>query len=196
MPVPPVWHTRPHDEAAASALANELKLSAVTARLLAMRGLTDPEQAARFMNPSLDQLYDPFRLADLEREAACLSATFKDDYPRLQEVRRQIRAIETAIQQETQAQVTRAQRDYQAAMRREALLEGALEKQQQSAQALESSSAGYASLKREVTTDQQLYEALDQKLKEVSITGALNFCWCVAGELRIPSAVSRIAASV
>jgi polysaccharide biosynthesis transport protein len=114
------------------------------------------------------------RLADLEREAAGLSATFKDDYPRLQEVRRQIRAIEAAISQETRAQVTRAQREYQAAMRRESLLEGALEKQQETAQALESSSAGYASLKREVTTDQQLYEALDQKLKEVSITGALK----------------------
>jgi capsular exopolysaccharide synthesis family protein len=114
------------------------------------------------------------RLADLEREAAGLSATFKDDYPRLQEVRKQIRAIETAIAQETQAQVTRAQRDYQAAMRREALIEGALERQQQTAQSLESSSAGYASLKREVTTDAQLYEALDQKLKEVSITGALK----------------------
>lgn len=114
------------------------------------------------------------RLADLQREAAGLSATFKDDYPRLQEVRKQIRAIETAIEQETQAQVTRAQRDYQAAVRRESLLEGALERQQQAAQALESSSAGYASLKREVTTDQQLYEALDQKLKEVSITGALK----------------------
>jgi polysaccharide biosynthesis transport protein len=114
------------------------------------------------------------RLADLQREAAGLSATFKDDYPRLQEVRKQIRAIETAITQETQAQATRAQRDYQAAMRREALLEGALERQQETAQALEGSSAGYASLKREVTTDQQLYEALDQKLKEVSITGALK----------------------
>jgi capsular exopolysaccharide synthesis family protein len=114
------------------------------------------------------------RLADLQREAAGLSATFKDDYPRLQEVRKQIRALEAAIQEETRAQVTRAQRDYQAAMRRESLIEGALERQQQTAQALESSSAGYASLKREVTTDQQLYEALDQKLKEVSITGALK----------------------
>jgi capsular exopolysaccharide synthesis family protein len=114
------------------------------------------------------------RLADLQREAAGLSATFKDDYPRLQEVRTQIRAIEGAIQQETRAQVTRAQRDYQAAIRRESLLEGALDRQQQTAQALESSSAGYASLKREVITDQQLYEALDQKLKEVSITGALK----------------------
>ena len=43
MAVPPIWNTRPHDEAAASTLANELKLSAVTARLLAIRGLTDPD---------------------------------------------------------------------------------------------------------------------------------------------------------
>jgi capsular exopolysaccharide synthesis family protein len=114
------------------------------------------------------------RLADLQREAAGLSATFKDDYPRLQEVRKQIRAIEVAISEETQAQVTRTQRDYQAAMRRESLIQGALDQQQQTAQSLESSSAGYASLKREVTTDAQFYEALDQKLKEVSITGALK----------------------
>jgi single-stranded-DNA-specific exonuclease len=47
-------------------LANELKVSAVTARLLAIRGLTDPDEASRFLNPSLDQLYDPFKLAGLD----------------------------------------------------------------------------------------------------------------------------------
>jgi single-stranded-DNA-specific exonuclease len=67
--VPPTWHTRPHDEAAASTLANALKVSSVTARLLAMRGLTDPDEASRFLNPSLDQLYDPYRLAGLESAA-------------------------------------------------------------------------------------------------------------------------------
>lgn len=66
MPVPPVWNTRPHDQAAASTLQHELKLSPITARLLAIRGLTDPAEAARFLNPSLDQLYDPFKLAGLE----------------------------------------------------------------------------------------------------------------------------------
>ena len=66
MPVPPIWNTRPHDEAAASTLANELKLSAITARLLAIRGLTDPDEASRFMNPTLEQLYDPYKLAGLE----------------------------------------------------------------------------------------------------------------------------------
>ena len=66
MAVPPIWNTRPHDHAAATVLANELKLSPITARLLAIRGLTDPDEASRFMNPTLDQLYDPFRLAGLE----------------------------------------------------------------------------------------------------------------------------------
>src|SRR6476469_9005764 len=66
MAVPPIWNTKPHDAAAASTLANELKVSEVTARLLAIRGLTDPDEASRFLNPSLDQLYDPYRLAGLE----------------------------------------------------------------------------------------------------------------------------------
>ncbi len=66
MPIPPVWNTKPHDEAAATALAQALGVSAVTARLLAIRGITDPDEASRFMNPTLDQLFDPFRLAGLE----------------------------------------------------------------------------------------------------------------------------------
>ncbi len=47
-------------------LSQALGVSAVTARLLAIRGITDPDEASRFMNPTLDQLYDPFRLAGLE----------------------------------------------------------------------------------------------------------------------------------
>jgi single-stranded-DNA-specific exonuclease len=74
MAVPPTWHTRPHDATAASTLANALKVSAVTARLLAMRGLTDPDEASRFLNPSLDQLYDPYKLAGLECAANRLMA--------------------------------------------------------------------------------------------------------------------------
>ena len=66
MAVPPIWNTKPHDEAAAAALANALGVSPITARLLVMRGLIDPDEAARFLNPTLDQLYDPFRLAGLE----------------------------------------------------------------------------------------------------------------------------------
>ncbi len=64
--VPPIWNTRPHDEAAATHLAQALGVSPVTARLLCIRGLGDPDEASRFLNPSLEQLHDPFRLAGLE----------------------------------------------------------------------------------------------------------------------------------
>lgn len=66
MPVSPIWNTRPHDEAAASTLATALGVSTITARLLAIRGILDPDEASRFLNPSLDQLHDPLKLAGLE----------------------------------------------------------------------------------------------------------------------------------
>jgi single-stranded-DNA-specific exonuclease len=66
MPVPPIWNTKPHDEAAAAALAQALGVSPITARLLAIRGITDPDVASRFLNPTLAQLHDPLKLAGLE----------------------------------------------------------------------------------------------------------------------------------
>ncbi len=72
--IPPIWNTRPHDEAQALALANALGVSPVTARLLAIRGLIDPDEASRFLKPSLDQLFDPFRLAGLEQAVERLLA--------------------------------------------------------------------------------------------------------------------------
>jgi single-stranded-DNA-specific exonuclease len=62
-----IWNHLPCDDAQAASLAAALQLHPVVARLLCMRGLADEEQAARFLNPSLDHLHDPFRLADMER---------------------------------------------------------------------------------------------------------------------------------
>ncbi len=60
-----LWHHLPCDDAATAALAAALDVSPTVARLLCMRGLGDPEDARRFLNPSLDHLHDPFRLADM-----------------------------------------------------------------------------------------------------------------------------------
>ncbi len=65
--IPPIWHTRPYDEAQAAILAEALGVSPVTARLLAIRGLTNPDDARRFLKPSLDQLLDPFLLTDVDK---------------------------------------------------------------------------------------------------------------------------------
>ena len=48
-----------------AALAAALDVPPVVARLLCLRGLGDPEAAARFLAPRLDHLHDPFLLTDL-----------------------------------------------------------------------------------------------------------------------------------
>jgi single-stranded-DNA-specific exonuclease len=63
--IPPIWEHRPCDDAAVTALAAALRVDPVIARLLCMRGISEPETAWRFLHPSLDHLHDPFRLADL-----------------------------------------------------------------------------------------------------------------------------------
>jgi single-stranded-DNA-specific exonuclease len=62
----PRWDIQPCDEAAAAALAASLGVPPIVGRLLCQRGLGDPEQAARFLNPSLAQLHDPMALADMK----------------------------------------------------------------------------------------------------------------------------------
>jgi single-stranded-DNA-specific exonuclease len=60
-----VWKHLPCNEEEARLLGAALSVHPTIARLLCLRGLQDPEAAQRFLNPSLDHLYDPFRLADL-----------------------------------------------------------------------------------------------------------------------------------
>ena len=61
----PIWDFLSCDDARAEHLSRALGLDPVVARLLCLRGVHDPEEALRFLNPSLDQLHDPFRLADM-----------------------------------------------------------------------------------------------------------------------------------
>ena len=63
--IPPKWELTACDEPAATALAEALRIAPTVARLLCQRGLSDPEQAARFLNPSLEHLHDPMALADM-----------------------------------------------------------------------------------------------------------------------------------
>lgn len=66
--LPPHW--RPHKKAdpeTVRALQHELKLHALTAQLLALRGLESPELAHTFLSPSLRHLPDPTRMKGMKR---------------------------------------------------------------------------------------------------------------------------------
>ncbi len=62
---PTRWNLLASDDAAAARLAAAIGVTPVVARLLCQRGLDDPELASRFLNPRLDHLHDPMRLADM-----------------------------------------------------------------------------------------------------------------------------------
>ena len=59
------WHLTEYDADMAEKLAKELDLSPVVARLLIARGITTPEEAGEFLNPTLDSLHDPLLLPDM-----------------------------------------------------------------------------------------------------------------------------------
>jgi len=63
--IAPRWETIACDDAAAARLADATGVAPIVAKLLCQRGLDDPELAARFLNPSLDHLHDPFALAGM-----------------------------------------------------------------------------------------------------------------------------------
>jgi len=58
------WRFRPEEPQTARALVRALGIQELTARVLVARGVRDPEEADRFLRPSLDQLPHPFRMPD------------------------------------------------------------------------------------------------------------------------------------
>lgn len=69
-----VWNHLDGDGPSAERLRRELALHPTVARLLVQRGLAEPASARRFLNPSLDDLHDPSRLAGLDRAVERLLA--------------------------------------------------------------------------------------------------------------------------
>ena len=117
------------------------------------------------------------RLTDLRREHAKLASVFHEEYPSVKAVQSQIAELEQAIDREIGLVVSRGQREYRAAARREALIRQALNEENARVQGLAKSgdaTEGYESLKRDVVTNQGQVSVLNQKLKEVSISAALK----------------------
>ena len=73
MRAPLIWQPYACDDARVTALARELGVSPVAARLLAIRGIDNVEAASRFLKPSLDHLLDPMGLTDMSPAVERLS---------------------------------------------------------------------------------------------------------------------------
>ncbi len=64
------WTIKKHDRTEVAKLANSLEVSQLIAALLISRGFETPEKAAKFLNPSYDDLHDPYLLKGMKTAVA------------------------------------------------------------------------------------------------------------------------------
>jgi capsular exopolysaccharide synthesis family protein len=113
-------------------------------------------------------------LTDLRRQLADLTSALTPAHPKVKRVEAQIAALESSLARERENIVRRIRNDYEAALRREALLtnESAAHVSLMSGQT--DRVAHYNILKREVDTNRQTYDAMLQRVREAGIASAVR----------------------
>jgi succinoglycan biosynthesis transport protein ExoP len=125
-----------------------------------------------FDNHEMQEL--TLRLSDLEAQRAQLETTFTPDYPKLKQLQNEIDVTQQTLDGERTRGAKNIENEYLAAVRREALLQQAFSGAQSQANDIAEKSVQYKILKREVDTNQGLYDGLLDRLKAAGIAGGLK----------------------
>src|SRR6266853_3033861 len=114
------------------------------------------------------------RLTDLQRQYAELSATLTPEHYKVQRVQAQIDELKFQMLNERRNVLKRIGNEYQAALRREALLSKAHTEQQKVVADQSEKAIHYDTLKRDVDSNRRLYETMLQKVKEAGLAAAMR----------------------
>jgi capsular exopolysaccharide synthesis family protein len=114
------------------------------------------------------------KLSDLKRQRADMATMYTADYVKVKEVDAQIASLQGGLEAERRAVEEHARSEYEQAARRERLLAENYDTQGQSMNREAEKAIQYNILKREVDSNQQLYDAMLQRTKLVSATAALR----------------------
>ena len=114
------------------------------------------------------------KLADLRRQLAELSATLKPGHPKMLRVQEQIADLESTLNHERSNVLSRMRHEFESAKRREDLLNLAYQSQTRMVSSQEAKRIRYNTLKSEVESDRQLYQAMLRKVKEADFAKALQ----------------------
>jgi len=109
----------------------------------------------------------------LEAQYMKLSETFKPDYPEMVRLKNQMQTIQKRIDGELTKIITAIKNDYEASLRREALLRQAFEEQKARVIVMKDKAIQYNILKREADTNKELYKGLLQRMKEAGVSAGI-----------------------
>jgi len=114
------------------------------------------------------------RLAQLNTEYTSLVQTYGSAYPRVKTLKAQIDELQQELEREEKAQVSRAEKEFDAAENNESKLLSALGKQEQDAYGMGEKAMEYELARRDYETNRLLYDGLQQRLQEASIMSGLH----------------------
>ncbi len=123
-------------------------------------------------NPYLSDLLK--RQAELGEQYVDASAQFGPNYPKVQRITREKKEVDDAIARAKQNVEASIETDYKTARERVGLLTAALETQKGDANDMSEKLVQYHILEHDAESNKQLYDGLQQKLKEASITAGLR----------------------
>jgi polysaccharide biosynthesis transport protein len=134
---------------------------------------TPPESLSEVLNdPTLGEYR--LRLIDLQRQLAELNETLTPAHFKVQRVQAQIEQVQFALQKEAKLIVSRMANEYAVARRREQFVARAYAEQQKIAADQSSKAIHYDTLKRDVDSSRQLYEAMLQRVKQTQIATTMT----------------------
>ena len=114
------------------------------------------------------------QLMEAKNEQARLSERFREDYPAMQEARNRVERIEQEIQTERQRVIANVLGRHENLTAQANALEEAITEREGRILALNEQGVQYNILRREFQTNQELYEGLLQRLKEIGVAAGLQ----------------------
>ncbi|MCF8106262.1 MAG: polysaccharide biosynthesis tyrosine autokinase [Desulfohalobiaceae bacterium] len=105
--------------------------------------------------------------ADLQGRYQELLSTFKPEYPDLKNLKARMDDIEARIEEEKQSVLSSLRSEYESAQEREARLSAKAKEKKQLALNLNDKVTQYSILKQEVSTNEQIYQSLLDRSKEI-----------------------------
>jgi capsular exopolysaccharide synthesis family protein len=123
-------------------------------------------------NPALQQL--KMSLSQLRTEYTALIQTYGPAYPRVKELKAQIDQVETTLKAEEAAQVSRAQKELQAAQANEEMLKRTLDSKVEEALGQGEKAVQYQLARHEYEANRLLYDGLQERLQEAGIVAGLH----------------------
>lgn len=128
-------------------------------------------QALMGNNPALTGLVG--QLNDLETQRAELAAKYGPNHPKMRELRTEIKKVQGQINNQIDLSRLQVQAQYNAAVRVEDNLRERLNTQEEAAYRLNKGMAQYTILSHEAELNRDLYDTLQMRLREASVTAGL-----------------------